>query len=81
MQIFKKDQVIYNRADIIILNRTKQYIYKNIITKFIFGLKILDFCLHMTEYRAYKAKAIYSFFGIFKKTKAYIDMLNTKAQM
>lgn len=68
----------HNRKKAIILNNAKQYILKNIIAKFSFGLKISKLYLHMIEYRA---NPIYSFYETFKKAKAYLDMLNAKAQM
>lgn len=71
-----KDQVTHNGANTITLNRAKQYILKDTITKFIFSLKTLDLCLHMIEYRAEPTRNL---FGAFKKAKAYIDMLNAKA--
>lgn len=76
--IAERDCVTYNEVNIIILNRVEQYIFKDTIIKFIIGLKTLDLCLYMIEYRA---ELTYSFFGAFKKAEAYIAILNTQANM
>lgn len=66
----------YNEGNTITLNRAEQYILKNTTTKFIFGLKILDLCLYIIEYRA---EVTHSLFGAFKKAETYINVLNPKA--
>lgn len=47
----------------------------NIITKFDFDVKIPKFYLHMIKYRI---DLIFSFYKTFKKTKAYLNVFNTK---
>ena len=76
--ILEKDQVTHNRENTIILNNAEQYILKNTIAKFGFGLKILKLRLYIIEYRANPMRSLY---GAFKKAKAYFNMLNAKAQM
>ena len=73
-----RDRITHDEKNIVILNRAEEYILKNTITKFIFGLKDPDLWLHMIEYRT---KPTCSFYGAFKKIEVYIDILNTKVQM
>lgn len=75
IRISKKDQVIYIRENIIILNNAKQYIIKDTIIKFCFGLKNPKFCLYLIQYRV---NPICCFYGIFKKAEIYLDILNAK---
>lgn len=70
--------MIHNKKNVIILNNAKQYILKNTIAKFGFSLKILTLYLYIVKY---KANSMFSLYRVFKKTKAYFDMLNAKAQM
>ena len=76
--ILGKDQVTHNRENTIFLNNAEQYILKDIIAKFGFGLKIPELCLNMIEYKANPMRSLY---GAFKKAKAYLDVLNAKAQI
>lgn len=73
-----KDRVTHNKENAIILNNTEQYILKNIIAKFCFGLKSHKLCRHMIDYRA---NPMHSLYGAFKKTEAYLNVLNAKAQI
>lgn len=67
-----KNQVTHNGENAIILNNTEQHILKDIITKFGFGLKISELCLNMIEY---KANPIHSFYNVFKKAEAYLNII------
>ena len=77
-KIAGRDQVTHDGENAVILNRAKTHILKDIITKFIFGLRDLDLCLCMIKYRTEPAQNLY---GAFKKTKAHILVLDTKLQM
>lgn len=68
----------HNRENAVILNNVEQYILKDTVIKFSFGLKILVFYLYMIEYRANLMRSLY---GVFKKARAYLDVLNAKTQM
>lgn len=70
--------MIYNRVNIITLNKAKLHIVKNSITKFIFVLKSLNLFLYINQNRA---KPIYSLFRVFKIIKAYINIPNTKTHI
>lgn len=65
----------HNRKKTIILNNIEQHILKNVIVKFGVWLMILKVCLYMIEYNA---NLICCFYGVFKKFKVYLDMLNAK---
>lgn len=75
IEIFRRNQVTHNRENSIVLNNKKQNILKYIIAKFSFSLKILKFYLYMIKYRV---DLMRSFYGAFKKTKVYLDILNAK---
>lgn len=60
------------------LNNTKNYILKKIITKFGFGFKISEFCMYMFKYII---DLICNFYEVFKKVEVYLDKLNTKAEI
>lgn len=51
IKIIENNQMIYNGENPIILNNIKQYILKDIITKFGFGLKTYKVSLYMMKYR------------------------------
>ena len=78
IRISRRDRVSHNRENAIILNNAKQHILKDTIAKFSFGLRIPELCLHMIEYRA---DPMHSLYEAFKKAEAYLDILNTKAEM
>lgn len=68
----------YNGKNVVILNNAEQYILKDTIAKFDFSLKISKFSIYIIKY---KADLMCSFYGVFKKTEVYLDVLNTKAQI
>ena len=78
IKISGRDQVSHNGENAIILKNVEQYILKDIIAKLGFGLRDPELCLHMIEY---KVDLIRSFYGAFKKAKAYLDVLNAKAEI
>lgn len=73
-----RDRVTDNGENTITLNKAEQYILKDTIAKFGFGLKIPELRLHMIKYRADPNRNLY---GAFKKAEVYLDVLNAKAQM
>ena len=77
-KIAGRDQVTHDGENAVILNRAKTHILKDIITKFIFGLRDLDLCLCIIEY---KAKPVRSFYKVFKKAETHILVLDTKLPM
>lgn len=78
IEISERDQVTYNGQNSIVLNNAEQHILKDTIAKFGFGLKIPKLRLYIIKYRVDPMR---SFYGAFKKTEVYLDVLNTKAQM
>lgn len=78
VKICEKNWITHNRENLIVLYNGNQYILKNTIAKFYFHFQITKFCLHIIEY---KTNLIYNFNKMFKKTKAYFDILSVKAQI
>ena len=64
--ISRKYQMTHDREKAIILNNAEQYILKDTITKFGFGLKFAKLHLHIIEY---KAKPMCSLYRTFKKPR------------
>lgn len=77
-RIAGKNQVTYNRENIIILNKAKQHILKDTIRKFILNLRDPGFWFCIIQY---KAKPVQSFYKIFKKAKVLIFVLDAKLQI
>ena len=77
-EIAGRDWVTHDGENAVILNRAKTHILKDTITKFIFGLRDLDLCLYMIEYRSELVRSLY---GALKKAEAHILILNAKVQM
>ena len=77
-RIVRRDRVTYDGENAVILNRVEKHIFKDNITKFIFGLKdpVLHLCI--IEYSADQAQRLYE---ILKKVQAHILILDTKLQM
>ena len=78
IRIAGRDRVTHDGENAIILNRIKQHIFKDIIMKFIFGLRDLNLCLCMIKYRAEPAQSLYK---VFKKVEVHILVLDSKLQM
>ena len=78
IEIARKDQVAHDGENAIILNRVKQYILKDTITKFIFSLRDPDLRFCMIEYRAEPAQSLYK---VFKKAETHILVLDAKLQI
>ena len=78
IRISGRGRVSHNGENAIILNNAEQYILKDIIAKFRFGLRIPKLRLHMIEYRADPMRSLYE---AFKKAEAYLNLLNAKAEM
>lgn len=78
MGISGRDKVNHNGENSIILIKAEQYVLKDTIAKFGFGLKISELRFSMIKYRADLMRDLY---GAFKKAELYLDMLNAKAQM
>lgn len=66
-------------TDTITLNRAEQYILKDTITKFIFGLKGPDLRLGMDRVKSRTKRAVFT--ERLKKAEAHIDALISKSQM
>ena len=75
IKIARRDWVTHDRENVVILNRVEQHMLKDIIIKFIFGLRDPDLCLYIIEYKAEPAQSLY---GAFKKAKAHILILDAK---
>lgn len=73
-----RDRINHNGENSIILNKVEQYILKDTIIKFCFGLEIPKLHLYMIEYRA---DPMYSLCKVFRKAKTYLDILNAKTEM
>lgn len=70
--------MIHNRANVVILNNIEKHSLKDTIIKFGFGLKISEFCLYITKYRADLMRNLYR---AFKKVETYFDILNARAKI
>lgn len=74
-KIAEKNWEIHDGKNVVIINRAKQHIFKDTITKLILNLRDPDLYLWIIEYRTKLAQNLYR---VFKKAKVYILILNAK---
>lgn len=76
--IHGRDRVTNNSADTIILSPAEAQLLKEIVIKFIFGIRDLDLQLRVIEYRANPMPSLY---GAYKSAETHLIVLQIQAQV